>query len=65
MKYKTSPIVCPICKEKIGIYDGLSTINPVAKCRNCNKLVVYDIEDGRCRLERVPERMSGSGMRFY
>lgn len=64
-KYEPITIICPQCLRKVGTYDGRSKINPVAKCKNCKKLVIYDIETGKFELKPIPERTQGSGMRFY
>lgn len=58
-------IYCPRCKRKTMEYDGRSTINPIAKCRKCQKLVVYDIEKDEVYIKDVPKRDQASGMRFY
>lgn len=65
MKYERKPIICPRCLNQVGTYDGRSTINKIVKCKKCKKLVVYDIESGECELKPIPDRTSGSGMRFY
>lgn len=65
MKYKPKVIICPQCLRQVGTYDGRSTINKSVRCKNCKKLVVYDIKSGKCELKPIPERMQGSGMRFY
>lgn len=64
-KCKPRTILCPQCFRKVGTHDGRSTINPIVKCKNCNKLVVYDIETGKREVKPIPERTQGSGMRFY
>lgn len=58
-------IYCPRCGRKACVWDGKSTIHPMAKCKKCNKLVVYRIDTGETELKPVPERDTGSGMRFY
>lgn len=65
MKRELKVIICPQCLHEVGTHDGRSKINPAVKCRNCNKLVVYDVKTGKCELKPVPERTAGSGMRFY
>lgn len=64
MKYKPKAIYCPQCLQKVGTYDGRSTINAVSKCKNCKKLVVYNIKTGKCELKPIPKREQESGMRF-
>lgn len=64
-KNKSIAIICPQCKHKVGIYDGRSGINPKIKCRECNKLIVYDISSGKAEMKAIPQRTQGSGVRFY
>lgn len=58
-------IYCPLCKHRVMKYDGKGTINLMAECRKCKKLVVYDIEHDEISTKRVPQRETSSGMRFY
>lgn len=58
-------IYCPGCGRKAGIWDGRSTINHIAKCNKCKKLVVYEIDSEKTILKDLPERSQSSGMRFY
>lgn len=58
-------IYCPRCHRAVATYDGRSTINPIAKCRKCQKLVVYDIEKDSVTMKKMPKRVCSSGMRFY
>ena len=58
-------IYCPRCGKKIGIWDGRSTINVLAKCKKCKKLVVYNIENEKTEIKEIPQRETSSGMRFY
>jgi endogenous inhibitor of DNA gyrase (YacG/DUF329 family) len=58
-------VYCPRCGRKVAEYDGRSTIDIKVKCRKCNKLVVYSVETGETRQEKLPLRGSGSGMRLY
>ena len=62
---KIKIIYCPKCNRKVTKWDGKSSINPVAKCQKCNKLVVYDIKTEEVKRKIVPERTTSSGMRFY
>lgn len=64
-RHKNIKIICPQCFKNVGTYDGRATINPIVKCKKCNKLVVYDIETGKRETKPIPERTQGSGMRFY
>lgn len=61
---ETKTIYCPRCGHKATIYDGRSSINPIAKCRKCKKLVIYDIAKDEAKLKDVPQRDCSSGMRF-
>ena len=58
-------IYCPKCGRKVATWDGRSTINILAKCKKCNKLVVYDVENGKSEIKAIPQRATSSGMRFY
>lgn len=58
-------IYCPNCGHKVGTYDGRSTINVLAKCKKCKKLVVYNIENEKTEIKEIPQRETSSGMRFY
>lgn len=58
-------IYCPQCYRKCGVYDGKSKINPQMKCRKCNKLIAYDIATDTVSVKKIPERICGSGVRFY
>lgn len=58
-------IYCPKCGRKVTKWDGKSSINPVAKCRNCNKLVAHNINTGITEMKNIPERTTSSGMTFY
>lgn len=58
-------IYCPRCGRTACHYDGKQTINPIGKCKKCNKLVVYQIDIGETELKSVLERTTGSGLRFY
>lgn len=62
---KPMPIYCPQCGRKVIVYDGRASINPVAKCKKCKKMVVYDLERQKTILRDVPKRDQASGMRFY
>ena len=58
-------IFCPRCHRAVAIYDGKQTINPIAKCKKCKKLVVYEIDSEETIIKDLPERSQSSGMRFY
>lgn len=62
---ESKTIYCPKCGRKITCYDGKQTINPMGKCRKCNKLVVYDIVADKVLIKKLPERTCSSGLTFY
>ena len=43
-------IYCPKCGRKVATWDGRSTNNISVKCKKCNKLVVYDIENEKVKI---------------
>lgn len=57
-------IYCPRCGRKVATWDMKSKINKIARCKKCNKKVVYDIEKHETRLENLPERQTSSGVVF-
>lgn len=63
-KYKPKEIFCPSCGGKVGTYDGRSTINFIARCRKCNKNVVYNVDTGEIKLKPFSLRACGSGLTF-
>lgn len=58
-------IYCPRCGRVACHYDGKQANNPVAKCRKCKKLVVYNVEKDEVLMRDVPKRSQASGTRFY
>ena len=58
-------IYCPKCGRKVATWDGRSTIDISARCKKCDKLVVYDVESGNAKIKAIPQRSTSSGMRFY
>ena len=62
---KPKIVYCPKCKRKVATWDGKTTINIIVKCRKCNKLVVYDIDNKLTRIKDVPVRTTSSGKTFY
>lgn len=62
---KVKTIYCPKCGRKVGTYDGKSTIHKLLKCKKCNELVVYNVETGKTKLKKIPERNCSSGMIKY
>lgn len=65
VKKEEKIIYCPSCGRRVAKYDGKSTINVIAKCKKCQKLVVYNIETGKIKLSKIPERNCSSGMIMY
>lgn len=58
-------IYCPKCGRKVATLDGRSTINISVRCKKCDKLVVYDVENEKTIIKEIPKRTTSSGMRFY
>lgn len=58
-------IYCPRCGRKVGTYDGKSTVHKTIKCKKCNKLVVYNVDTGKTKVTKLPERNCSSGMIKY
>lgn len=58
-------IYCPKCGRKVAKYDGRSSINIVVKCKNCKKMVVYDVEKDETICKDMPLRTTSSGKRYY
>jgi len=58
-------INCPLCKKKVMTWDEKSTIPRKVKCRTCEKLVVFDPQTRETKTEKVSERYTSSGMKFY
>ena len=58
-------IFCPRCHRAVAIYDGKQTINLIAKCKKCKKLVVYHVDTEKTEIKEIPQRTTSSGMRFY
>ena len=58
-------IYCPKCGRKVATWDGHSANNISVKCKKCNKLVVYDVENEKAEIKEIPQRTTSGGMRFY
>lgn len=58
-------IYCPMCKRRVTQWDGKSTINPLARCRKCNVMVIYDIQNENTKITDKPVRNQSSGLTFY
>lgn len=57
-------IYCPLCKRKVGTYDGKSSINVITRCKHCNKQVIYYVDTDETRVKSLPRRATSSGMTF-
>ena len=57
-------IICPICNRFIRTYRGWGWTGIVGRCRKCNQLVSYDIENDEFKIIKTPDRTS-SGVTFY
>ena len=44
-------IFCPRCHRAVAIYDGKQTINLIAKCKKCKKLVVYHVDTEKTEID--------------
>ena len=58
-------IYCPRCGRKVATWDWRSTMNISVKCKKCNKLVAYDVENEKVEIKNIPQRTTSSGMIFY
>lgn len=58
-------IYCPMCKRRVTQWDGKSTINPLARCRKCNVMVIYDIQNENTKITDKPVRNQSIGLTFY
>lgn len=58
-------IYCPSCGRRVSKWDGRSSINVIANCKKCNKIVVYHVVNGRIEVKPIPQRTSSSGTAFY
>lgn len=64
MEYKQKTIYCPSCGRKVATYDGRSTINVIAKCNKCKKIIVYHVDSEKTEIKDIPPRNCSSGLRF-
>ena len=62
---KAKPIHCPKCNKKVAMYDGRRTTTQLAKCKKCDRLVVYDVDTDTTKTAKIPERGCSSGMIKY
>jgi len=61
---KPKAIYCPQCGEKVGNYDGRSTINFIARCNKCRKRIIYYIDSGETAIKPLLKRSCSSGMMY-
>lgn len=61
----TKIVYCPLCWGRVTSYDGKSKINPLARCRKCNVMVIYDIQNEKTKIMDKPVRNQSSGLTFY
>lgn len=57
-------IYCPSCGQKVGVWDGRSTINYISVCIKCNKRVIYHVDTGEVEIKSRPKRVCVSGVTF-
>lgn len=57
-------IYCPKCNRKTGTWDGKSTINVICVCRNCNKQVIYHVDNGITEVKDRKPRPNSSSVIF-
>lgn len=57
-------IYCPKCNRRVASWDGKSTINIVAKCEKCKKLVVFRPDTMTTIQKDLPYRATSSGMTY-
>lgn len=57
-------IYCPLCKRKVGTYDGKSMIPKIYKCNKCKKRVLFKPEEKSIEIKPIPQRNCSSGMTF-
>lgn len=63
-EYKPKIILCPLCKQKVGTYDGRSTINYITRCNRCRKRVIYHVDSREIEVKDIPKRNCSSRMTF-
>lgn len=63
-EYQPKEIFCPSCGCAAGTYDGRSTIDKIAKCQKCNKMVIYRVSTGKTENKPMQKRNCSSGMAF-
>lgn len=58
-------IYCPICKRSVAHWNGKTQITIEAKCKKCNKLVVFYPTTKETGIKPLPKATTASGKRFY
>ena len=56
-------LICPKCKKELMQISGKSYIDK--KCKDCNRLVVFNPETQETKIKRVPLKSDSRGCRFY
>lgn len=46
-------------------YDGITTSNQIARCPKCKRKVIYNPEKDEITMKDAPQRVTGSGVRFW
>lgn len=59
------PIYCPMCYEKIGMWDGKASIEQRRCCHKCKSMIAFDPKTKKERIMPIPKRTCSSGMTFY
>lgn len=62
---KKKLIICPKCIVRVMQYDGITTSNQIARCPKCNRKVIYNPEKDEITMKDAPQRVTGSGVRFW
>ena len=57
-------IKCPKCEEIVGKYYGKSERDVVSRCNTCRKQVIFNPIAQKTLIRPLPDRASGSGIRF-
>lgn len=65
MKYEKQTITCTLCGRKVGTHDGRGTMILQYRCKNCNRLIVYNPIGKTKKTAKIPHRQDSSGMRFW
>lgn len=58
-------LYCPKCGAKVVDVDYKMKSIIEVKCKHCNRMVVYNPQNGKKKVKDIPERKTSSGCRFY